>query len=62
MSTENPLLTCRDAAKKLGVSTTTVRDWRENRGLPSIRLSKRILYPAKALDAWLERQQETATT
>ncbi len=61
MDTEKTLLTCTEAEKKLGVSTNTVREWRANKGLPAVRLSRRVLYPAKAIDEWLARQLEVAT-
>ena len=60
MTNQKQLLTCREAARRLGVSTPTVREWVKNRGLPAIRLSKRVLYPAVALDQWLAKQTEAS--
>jgi len=55
------LLTGRQVADRLGVSTKTVLRWALDGQLPSIRLSSRaIRFPEDALDAWL--MERTAPT
>ncbi|MGD0089095.1 MAG: helix-turn-helix domain-containing protein [Planctomycetota bacterium] len=52
MATE--LLSARQLADHIGVSTGTILGWVEQRGLPSIRLSKRtIRFDPVAVEHWL---------
>lgn len=54
------LLTARELADRLGVSTETVLRWTRRGELPAIRLPGRALrYRERAFEAWLE---ERATT
>jgi excisionase family DNA binding protein len=48
------LLTTREVASRLGVSSETVLQWVETRGLPAHRLTSRaIRFDADELDAWI---------
>jgi excisionase family DNA binding protein len=48
------LLTCREVAELLGVSSETILRWHRRGQLPSIRLpSGAIRFDREALDAWL---------
>lgn len=47
------LLTVKEVAKRLGVSTATVDVWRSTEGLPHIKLGKIYRYPEKPFDLWL---------
>jgi excisionase family DNA binding protein len=56
------LLTTREVADRLGVSTETVLRWIASRGLPARRLTSRaIRYDEAELEAWLEQRSTTGT-
>lgn len=56
-----PLLTTREVAERLGISSETVLRWIETRGLPARRLTSRaIRYDEAELDAWLEARATAA--
>lgn len=46
------LLRDREAADVLGVSVRTVFDWRENHGLPCVRIGRTVRYPLAGLERW----------
>lgn len=46
------MLRHREVADVLGVSERTVYDWRENRGLPFVRIGNTVRYPVAALERW----------
>ena len=47
------LLSIRDAAEVLGVSTRTVWTLAHHRGLPHVRVGRRILFPVEGLRHWV---------
>jgi hypothetical protein len=47
----------REALRRVPVSRRTWFDWREKKGLPYIRVGKRIVYDWASVRAWLLRQQ-----
>ena len=56
--TDRPLLTAREVAELLGVSTDTVLRWTGRGDLPAIRLPGtargRLRYRPEAIEAWLD--------
>lgn len=46
-------------AKKLGVSTRTIRNWRRIGGLRSLRIGKRVLIRPKDLSDFFDRHVES---
>lgn len=52
------LLRDREAAGVLGVSVRTVFDWRENHGLPHVRIGRTVRYPLADLQRWAEARIE----
>lgn len=50
-----PMLTARDVADRLAVSTETILRWTRNGDLPAVKLpGGAIRFDADQLDAWLE--------
>ena len=50
-----------DLAQKLGLSVETLRRWEtEGDGPPSIRVGRRVLYRATAVNAWLRARERKA--
>lgn len=47
----------REALKRVPVSRRTWFDWRQKKGLPHIRVGKRVLYDWDNVRQWLLRQQ-----
>jgi len=43
----------RDAAKALGVSQRTLWEWTQRGDVPHVRRGRTLLYPVKAVEAWL---------
>ncbi len=48
------LLTARELAEYLGLSTATVLDWFEAGRLPGFKLGRVVRFRAREVDAWLE--------
>jgi len=48
------LLDIRAAAKALGVSTRTIWTLAHRRGLPHVRIGRRLLFPVDGLKRWIE--------
>ncbi|MEQ9095903.1 MAG: helix-turn-helix domain-containing protein [Phycisphaerales bacterium] len=46
------MLRHREVADVLGVSERTVYEWRENRGLPFVRIGTTVRYPVAGLERW----------
>jgi len=53
------LLSTREAARALGVSTRTLWSLTFNRrpGLPHVRIGRRVMYRLSDLEAWIERNR-----
>lgn len=49
-----------EALKRVPVSRRTWFNWRERKGLPVIKVGKRVLYDWDSVRAWLLRQQRGA--
>ena len=56
------LLTARDVADRLGLSTETVLSWVRRGDLPAFRLGRAIRFREDELDAWLEQRATRADT
>ena len=57
-ATADPLITARQLAETLGVSTETVLRWTRRQELPAIRLpGGAIRYRATDIERWLERRE-----
>jgi excisionase family DNA binding protein len=57
---DDVLLTEAEVADLLRVSQRTVRRWRnEGTGPPALRVGRRIRYRRSAVEAWLDRRDET---
>ena len=55
----NPLLlSIPKAAQQLGISESCARQMAYNGEIPVIRVRRRLLVPAKALEQWIDRQLE----
>ncbi|HEX4128504.1 MAG TPA: helix-turn-helix domain-containing protein [Pirellulales bacterium] len=52
----------RDAAKALGISERTLREWTKNGDIPHVRVDggRAIIYPVDALRDWLRHQAEAS--
>lgn len=50
---KNSLLTKREGAKKLRISVRTLEQHLAKNILPHVRLGRRVLIPADALDRWI---------
>ncbi|HEX2838743.1 MAG TPA: helix-turn-helix domain-containing protein [Phycisphaerales bacterium] len=48
----------REAAHVLGISERTLASRTKDRAIPCVRLEGRVLYPVKALEEWIARNQE----
>jgi excisionase family DNA binding protein len=59
-SNESRWLRLPEAASYLRVSPRSLsnRTWREQRGIPTVRLGRLLLFDASQLDAWLNCQNE----
>ena len=53
--------TVSEVAERLGIKPRTVYAWAEHGQLPTIRVGKRVLVPAAALEQWLYDQTKTVT-
>lgn len=51
------LISVADAARVLGLSTSTVGSLAAKGTIPSLRIGKRVLMPVKALEEWIERSK-----
>ncbi len=51
---EPMLLSVADAARVLGISSSTIGSLAAKGTIPSLRIGKRVLLPVKALDEWIE--------
>lgn len=45
-----------EAAKRLGISDTSMRQLARTAGFPAFQVGKRVLVSAKGLEAWVEEQ------
>lgn len=50
----------REAAHALGISERTLASRTKDRAIPCVRLEGRVLYPVKALEEWINKNQESA--
>lgn len=57
-----PLLTARDVAERLNLSTETILEWIRRGELPAFRLGRAIRIREDDLDAWLQARATTADT
>jgi excisionase family DNA binding protein len=48
------LISVADAARVLGLSTSTIGSLAATGTIPSLRIGKRVLLPVKALEEWIE--------
>jgi excisionase family DNA binding protein len=58
-------LTTDDLAERLRTSPRTIRHWRQiGKGPKGVKIGRRVLYDAKEIDRWIERQarQQQADT
>lgn len=53
MINEKLCLTADEIAEELGVSVSLVRRMTRFGGIPHIRIGRRIIYPAAAINSWL---------
>ncbi|MCZ8521657.1 MULTISPECIES: helix-turn-helix domain-containing protein [Paenibacillus] len=51
-----PLLTLQEALDLLGVSRATVDRWRQNRGLPCIKIGREVYFDEEELQRWIRSQ------
>ena len=56
IKSEKLTLSITEAAKRIGVSDTTMRHLARTEGFPSFKVGYRILISAKGLEAWVEEQ------
>jgi excisionase family DNA binding protein len=62
MSDRRPLASIEDVSVYLGVSITTIRQWRVRReGPPGIKVGRYIRFRWEDVDAWLEDQPDRIT-
>ena len=54
---QSPFIDEPECLRRVPVSRRTWFDWREKKGLPYIRINKRILYDWDSVRQWLLRQQ-----
>ena len=57
---QSPFIDEPECLRRVPVSRRTWFDWREKKGLPYIRVGKRILYDWDSVRQWLLRQQRAA--
>ena len=53
-TTMKPVLSLSEAAKYLGIGTTTLRRYIKANAIPYRRVARRVLISREALDKWLE--------
>ena len=51
-----------EAAKMLSVCERTLFNLREDKGIPFVRVRSRIMYRVSALEKWLEKNEQEATS
>ncbi len=56
MNTAKLLLSEREAAQALGVSSRHLFTLRKRGEIPFVRMGNRVLYPVRALERWIEQQ------
>ena len=56
IETQKLTLSIPEAAKRLGISDTSMRQLARTKGFPSFNVGCRILVSAKGLEAWVEEQ------
>ena len=56
VKSEKLTLSIPEAAKRIGVSDTTMRQLARTEGFPSFKVGYRILISVKGLEAWVEEQ------
>ena len=56
IKSEKLTLSIPEAAKRIGISDTTMRQLARTAGFPSFRVGTRLLVSAKGLEVWVEEQ------
>lgn len=56
IKSEKLTLSIPEAAKRIGISETSMRQLARTEGFPSFKVGYRILISAKGLEAWVEEQ------
>lgn len=62
MQDEKLCLSVREVASQLGLSLPVVYQLVKQPDFPSVNINRRIIVPRAALEHWLEKQSETASS
>ena len=55
------LISAEEAAAKLGIAVTTVREMARRSQIPHTRIGRRVLFPVRELERWVDRNTHGAS-
>lgn len=61
IKSEKLTLSIPEAAKRIGISDTSMRQLARTAGFPAFRVGNRLLVSVKGLEAWVEEQARNGT-